>query len=461
MKKKIHHTPYIIRPKLLNRSLSLTIVFVLVSGIVFAQKSREQLEREKRENLEKITEVRGILTQTTAQKRASLGQLKAVNREIETQSKKIDLINDDIQLMNRELTELESAKNELDSDLAKLKAEYAAMIYTSSKRNNTLNSLSFLFSAASFNQFWVRYKYLRQYSDERQKQVTQMKKVQQLMADKTYRITGKKTDQQKALTSKIDETKNLEVLKTKKSSVVTELSQREKELKNEMAEIRKENQRIESTLTNIIRREIQERRNREARDKAIRQRVEQERLARERAEAKKTDAERAEDRKDEPVIAKVEPKPETVPNSDGMNEAEVAIASSFSASKGRMLWPVRSGFVSSHFGTKINAELGLPQPNDGVDIQTKTGEVVHSVYDGIVVEVSFEALSKNVVYIQHGNYYTVYTKLKNVSVRKGQKVKARDAIGTVVTDSDGTSEINFQVWKDFDKLNPEKWLSPR
>jgi septal ring factor EnvC (AmiA/AmiB activator) len=363
--------------------------------------------------------------------------------------------------MNRELTELESAKTELDGDLAKLKAEYAAMIYTSSKRNNTLNSLSFLFSAASFNQFWVRYKYLRQYSDERQKQVTQMKKVQQLMADKTYRITGKKTDQQKALTSKIDETKNLEVLKTKKSAVVTELSQREKELKTEMAEIRKENQRIESTLTNIIRREIQERRNREARDKAIRQRVERERIARERADAKKTEAEKVEDKKEEAATVKVEPKPEAVPNSDGMNEAEVAIASSFSASKGRMLWPVRSGFISSRFGTKINAELGLPQPNDGVDIQTKTGEAVHTVYDGTVVEVSFEALSKNVVYIQHGNYYTVYTKLKNVSVRKGQKIKARDTIGTVATDSDGTSEINFQVWKDFDKLNPEKWLSPR
>jgi murein hydrolase activator len=144
-----------------------------------------------------------------------------------------------------------------------------------------------------------------------------------------------------------------------------------------------------------------------------------------------------------------------------MNEAEVAIASSFSASKGRMLWPVRSGFISSRFGTKINEELGLPQPNDGVDIQTKTGEAVHSVYDGTVVEVQFEALSKNIVYIQHGNYYTVYTKLKNVSVRKGQKIKARDTIGTVATDSDGTSEINFQVWKDFDKLNPEKWLSPR
>ncbi len=458
-RKNIYHTPYIIHHKLFNWALTLTLI--LVSCFVFAQKSREQLEREKRENLEKITEVRGILTQTTAQKRASLGQLKAVNREIETQSKKIDLISDDIQLMNQELTELEQAKGELDSDLVKLKAEYASMIYTSSKRNNTLNSISFLFSAATFNQFWVRYKYLRQYSDERQKQVAQMKKVQQLMADKTYRITGKKTDQQKALTSKIDETKNLEVLKTKKNQVVTELSQREKELKIEMAEIRKENQRIESTLTNIIRREIQERRAREARDKAIRQRVERERLAREREDAKKTEAERAEEKKDEPVVAKIEPKPETVPNSDGMNEAEVAIASSFSASKGRMLWPVRSGFVSSHFGTKINAELGLPQPNDGVDIQTKTGETVHSVYDGIVKAVQFEAMAKNVVYIQHGNYYTVYTKLKNVSVRIGQRIKARDVIGVVATDADGTSEINFQVWKDYDKLNPEKWLSPR
>ena len=208
---------------------------IIISGFllfltlnVVAQKTRQQLEKEKRENLEKMNEVKSILNQTTTQKKANLGQLRAISRQIETQHKKVELISEDIDLMDSELKELEVAKQELDKDLVKLKAEYAQMIYTTSKRNNNLSMLSFLFSAPSFNQFWARYKYLRQYTDERQKQVTQMKRVQQLMTDKTDRITGKKTDQQRALEAKVAESKNLEGLKLKQNEVVKELGKRER-----------------------------------------------------------------------------------------------------------------------------------------------------------------------------------------------------------------------------------------
>jgi murein hydrolase activator len=442
------------------------VLLVIISAKpLFAQKSRQQLEKEKRENLERMNEVRGILKQTTAQKRASLGQLKAIGQQISTQKRKIDLISEDLSLMNNELHELMVARMELDQDLAKLRKEYGTMIYASSKRNNSLSQLSFLFSAPTFNQFYIRYKYLKQYTKEREKQVSQMKQVQALMVSKTTSISTKKQDQQKALTVRITESKNLEQLKTEKDKVVKELSSRESELQQELAEIRKANREVENTLTNIIRREIKERREREAREKAARERVERERLAREREAKKQTEAEKATDKADDEV-AKVAPKPEPkaepTPDPGGMNETEMALASSFSASRGRLPWPVRSGFVSDHFGTKPHPTLPrIFEKNDGVDIQTNAGEAVRSVYDGVVMGVENMGIIRNVVYIQHGDYYTIYTKLKSVSVRTGQKVKARDPIGIVATDSDGVSEINFQIWKNTNKMNPEPWLAPR
>ena len=426
---------------------------------VFSQKSRQQLEKEKRENLERINEVRGILKQTAAQKRASLGQLKAIGQQISTQKRKIDLLNEDLTLMNSELHELMVARMELDRDLGKLRKEYGSMIYASSKRNNSLTQLSFLFSAPTFNQFFIRYKYLKQYTQEREKQVTQMKQVQNLMVAKTKSITTKKKDQQSTLVVKISESKNLEQLKTDKDKVVKELSSRENELQQELAEIRKANREVENTLTNIIRREIKERRERETREKAARDRLERERLARERQIEKAAGKPADEIAKDE---SKMETKPEPAPDPGGMNEAEVALASSFSASRGRLPWPVKSGFVSDHFGTKPHPTLPrIFEKNDGVDIQTNAGEAVRSVYDGVVMGVENMGIVRNVVYIQHGDYYTIYTKLKSVNVRTGQKVKAREPIGTVATDADGVSEINFQVWKNTDKMNPEKWLAPR
>ncbi len=439
---------------------------IIISGFllfltlnVVAQKTRQQLEKEKRENLEKMNEVKSILNQTTTQKKANLGQLRAISRQIETQHKKVELISEDIDLMDSELKELEVAKQELDKDLVKLKAEYAQMIYTTSKRNNNLSMLSFLFSAPSFNQFWARYKYLRQYTDERQKQVTQMKRVQQLMTDKTDRITGKKTDQQRALEAKVAESKNLEGLKLKQNEVVKELGKRESELKVELAEIRKANRDLENSIVTTIRREMQERR---AREKA----AAKERAERERAAARAAELEKAASGKTENV-AKVETKPKVEPepapeprNSDGMNEAEVALASSFEASKGRLPWPVKSGFISDKYGSHEYI-AGQPVTNSGIGIQTNEGEVVRAVYDGEVVDVESAGIYHNTIFIQHGNYYSIYTKVKGVSVRRGQKVKAREPIAVVATSKDGVSELNFQIWKNENKTNPENWLAPR
>ncbi|MNL53380.1 Murein DD-endopeptidase MepM [compost metagenome] len=99
--------------------------------------------------------------------------------------------------------------------------------------------------------------------------------------------------------------------------------------------------------------------------------------------------------------------------------------------------------------------------NLGIDIQTTAGEPVRSVYDGTVLDVTELPGMGSVVAIQHGNYMTIYAKMTGVAVRAGQKVKARENIGRVATDSDGTSELQFQVWKNTSRLNPENWLIHR
>ncbi len=435
-------------------------VLLASSPLLFAQKSRQQLEKEKRENLERLQELQGILKQTTEQKRASLGQLKAIKQQINAQNRKIELLNDDLQLMDSELNELQKAKVELDNDLGKLRAEYGKMIYNSSKRNNSLNELSFLFSAPNFNQFIIRYKYLKQYTDERRKQVDQMKKVQSLMIAKTNSITNKKKDQENTLKTRIAESKNLEQLKGEKDKVVKELTGREKEIIAEVAEVRKANKQLENALTRIIQREIEERR--EKARAAARERATREKAEREAAKARAAEKARDKD-KDNEEIAKVEPetKKEKEPeiNAEGMNEEEVTLASSFAANRGRLPWPV-PGFISDGFGTK-EVLKNVFQENQGVDIQTNAGSSVKTVYDGVVMDVTNMGVMRNVVFVQHGDFYTVYAKLKNVNVRPGQKLKARDTIGVVATDADGVSEVNFQIWKNTSKLNPESWLRPR
>ena len=440
-----------------------------------SQRSRQVLEREKKQNLEKINQIRTILKQTSSEKQAGLGQLNALNQQIHTQAQQIGLLNKDLRLTETEITELRRASNVLTQDLNKLKAEYGSMLYAADKRRQQVNPLGFLFAADNFNQLVARYRYLHQYSDARMSQVRQMNKVQVMLQDKQQATQHKRQQQKSTIGTKVEETKKLETLKDEKNTVVKELGQKEAELRTELEESRRAISRLETMITRIVAREAKERAEREARERAERERVaklESDRRAaeRKRAEAAIAAAAKAGEKPAPADVAKVEraaePEP-TPPKADerrnnNLNDEEIALASSFTGARAHLPWPVTKGFISDHFGRKPHPVLrGIFVENQGVDIQTNAGENVRTVYDGIVRDVTSMPGMNNVVAIQHGDYFTVYAKLRTVLVRAGQHVKARESIGTVATDKNGVSEIQFQIWKEFTKLNPESWLTPR
>jgi len=423
---------------------------------LLAQKSRQQLEEEKKENAQKIKSIQSVLNKTASEKKVSLGQLQAINQQVTTQKKQINLLSDDLRLLTVELKSLEKARRESADDLAKLKKEYGQMIYEAAKRNTYPSQLVFLFSAENFNQLVLRYKYLQQYTEARQGQVRQMEKVQQELVAKRERITAKQQQQKTVLVSRVQEAQKLTVLQVKQDEVVKELSQKEAQLRAELVANRRAAATLESNLRRLIEREMRERAERERRERLARQNVENERLAREKA------------KREEAIAAGETPPPVAEPakpaepvNAGGMTDEEVKLASSFKASQARLPWPAR-GFVSDHFGRKQHPVLrGVVVDNLGIDIQTAANEAVRSVYDGTVLDVASMPGMNNVIAIQHGEYMTVYAKLASVSVRAGQKVKARENIGTVAADSEGTSSLQFQVWKNTTRMNPEQWLLRR
>lgn len=437
------------------RRLLLLITFIFCTAFgAYAQKSREQLEREKSENQSKIREIQGILRQTSSQKNVNLGQLKALNQQINTYKKQIDLLSDDLALLDKELGVLEKKKQTLDGGLAKLKTEYGHMIYEASKRNVYFNQLVFLFSAGTFNQFVLRYKYLKQYTEARQSQVKEIETLQAQLLAERRRITVKQNQQKNVLDTRVTENTKLEGLKVKQNEVIQELSQKEVLLRKQIAENKRATDLLEANIRRIAERERRERIERERRER-------EEREARRKAERERLARENAEREKEGKVAIAPAPEVEAPVTSGGMSEEETTLASSFTASQNRLPWPVK-GFVSGHFGQRPHAVLkGVMVDNLGVDIQTTAGEPVRSVYDGVVLDVTEMPGMGNVVAIQHGNYMTIYAKMNGVTVRAGQKVKARENIGRVATDSDGTSELQFQIWKNTSRLNPESWLIRR
>jgi septal ring factor EnvC (AmiA/AmiB activator) len=418
------------------RIFSGLLVALLVLGLntSFAQKkriNRAKLEAEKKENIQKINELNQIIEKTEQKKEASVGKLNALGERITKQSKQINLLSENQELLDMEVSELNKVTGELSGNLEQLKEEYAKMIYSSAKVSNKYNQLSFLFSSNNFNQLVRRYKYLKQYSEARAKQAVLIEKVRADLMSEQVKILQKKQEQANILKEKITETQNLELLKGKQSNVVAQLNIKEKQLRQQLEDNKKAVERLENMIAKIVEREIRKSRQRE-----------QQRLQRENkiATTPKNDK--------QPKASVIEMSPE-----------EQKVATSFSALRGRMPWPVKSGFISDRFGVHSHPILrGVKLNNNGVDIQTNAGNTVSVVYDGIVQTVVNIQGVNTMVAVQHGDYFTVYSKLSNVVVREGQQILAGQKIGVVATDGDGTSEINFQVWRNEVKQNPESWL---
>jgi hypothetical protein len=87
--------------------------------------------------------------------------------------------------------------------------------------------------------------------------------------------------------------------------------------------------------------------------------------------------------------------------------------------------------------------------NKGIYLQTTAGSKARAVYKGEVTS-CFLVGGTYAVIIQHGNYRTVYSNLSKLSVKQGDTVEPKQAIGTIFTDpeQDQKTELYFQIYKD-------------
>ncbi len=396
------------------------VLLLFLSSYCFGQHNKVLLQREKQKNLFKIKETEKIISETAEQKKASLGELSAVNQRIRQQESLISSISNEINLLDVDIQENNEIIMALELDLSKLKEEYTAMLLTAQKVSGKADKLMFLFSANSFDQFLMRLKYMEQYSNARKEQGRAIEKVQVALGNQVDETEKIKTEKNQLLADEENEKGQLTTLKQKQKTVVKNLEKEEKRLRRELEGTKRDVAKLERLISDVIKEEL-ERAAEEARARLSR--------------TKK-------DKKDA-VVAK----------DDG-----VVLSASFEENKSKFPWPT-SGFISQKFGRRDHPFLrGIVQQNDGINIQTKKDEKVKSIFDGDVSRVAFIPPFGNSVIVKHGEYFTVYTGLKDVQVRKGQKVKANQDIGNVLVNTDGVSELRFQIYKNFDALDPETWI---
>jgi septal ring factor EnvC (AmiA/AmiB activator) len=386
--------------------------------------TREQLEKQKADVQQRLLEFDKILKLTTANKKNTIGELNAVTRQFQVQTRLVNTLNREVNLIDKEIEETETKISSLESQLKELKAEYGRMIYNASKLNRGLSIVSFVFSSGTFNQLYARLMYLKQYTDSRKQQAEQIAKLSTQLSEERVQLDKKKDEKQLVLVEEQEERTALDKMKREQQGIVNTLSKKEKDIKKQISATKKQQDQLNRMIKQVIEDEIR------------------------RAEA----------------AAKKENSTATKKSGSSMpmTPEVAALSNSFAGNKGRLPWPVETGFISQGYGTYPHPTLkGITMESDGVDIRTQPNSNVRSVFDGTVTKITTMPGFGGTVIIKHGEYYTMYSKLKTITVKSGQTVSAKDVIGQVATGANGEAEVHFQTWKGLEVMNPSSWLTSK
>jgi len=435
----------------------LTVLFCSVQ--VHAQNNeRETLEKRKQETQREIDALNRQYEDLKKNKKQSLGQLALIQNKIKLRNRLISNINDQVRMIDGNINDSYREIRRLQKDLDTLRMQYSKNVVYAYKNRSNYDFLNFIFSASSFNDALRRVNYLKAYRNYRTQQMDVITKTEVLYKQKIEDLTNSRKEKQVVLQDQTKEMSKLVDDKKEQDAVVNNLKKREKEINSMLTAKRKQASALEASIKAVVRREI-EAAKKEAERKA---KEEKDRLAKEAAKAVPSEA--TSSGANATSTAPAATKPVTVVKKAGnyleYNKEDLALGTNFEASRGRLPFPVDNGYVAIAFGPYTIPGTNLKGNQDFITIASPEGTVVKAVFDGEVASV-FDVGGMSAVTIRHGKYFTTYSNLISVSVKKNQQIKTGQTIGRVGTNLEGEGQIDFILTRETQMLNPSSWLRNR
>lgn len=411
------------------RQCSIFVFFLLAicSFNSFSQSGDKEALQDKKAKIQKEIKLTNTLLQKAKkEKNQSVTTLNTLNKQIQSRKDIIQALDLEVKMASIQIGNLKQQIQETQQSIVTqqelldtLKSEYALMIRHAYFNRNAYDRLAFVFSSQSYNQAFKRLRYLQEYSQFRQKQVEEIKLAEQKLSDELLALkrqkvllTVAKNEKTQSLESSQIEVGILNSEQSSQKTLLSKLRKKEKQLKKEL----QSKQRLAKEL-----------------DKQIRKIIEEEiRLVK---ASKESD-----------VLA--------------LTPEEQELADNFTSNKGKLPWPVERGVIIERFGVQAHPVLrGIETFNNGVKITTEEGALIRAVFEGTVSRIIDIPGAGKAVILSHGDYFSVYSNLLEVSVKRGQSVLLKEKIGTVLTKTNTKESITeLQIWKSSEKMDPSSWL---
>ena len=390
-------------------------LLILCAVSAGAQSSSVKRLESQRAQLEKDIELLNRkLSQNSKSSSEALSSLTLVRRKISAREQLIasydqtlNLLNDSLRICQRELNRVQARRDTLAY-------YYSRLVKGAYKNRDSRLWYMYVLSSNSVGQAFNRFGYLRNLSSQMSQQALKLKEAEAELQVQKTRLNKLKAEAEKVRKKVVDERTQLRSEEGDASKMVDKLKKDRKTYEKQLKEKNRQKQELNRKIADMIRQQTKKQSSGGGKKGA----------------GSKTTS----------------------------TTVDTKLSNEFAANRGKLPWPVE-GTIVERFGKHnhpVYQNVQLPQ-NNGVTLVVRRGAPVKAVFNGTVSQIVVLPGYNQCVLVNHGEYFTLYSKLKSVSVKAGQKITTGQEVGTVDTIG-GEDLFHFELWKGSDPQNPENWL---
>lgn len=423
--------------------------------------SRKELESKRNKLQAEIKEAAKLLEKTTKAQKSELQRFNLVQSQIQKREELIQTIYNELKLVEAQISANKKETEKLEKEIQKLYSEYTAIIQKTYRLQLGSSKSIVLLSSKNINQALQRWTYINQIKNVRKEQSQNLQNKISELNEKKSQLENFRNQKSLLLKTQEKQKEQLNQELQEKNKLIENLRKDEAKIRQTIKEKEVAREKLNAEIQKMIALEI-EKQKKEAEERA---KKEAEERAKKEAQRKK-EAEKAKAKEESSPKSAANPKetpsktePAKLQNLPETPESR-ALSESFASNKGKLPWPVHKGTISRKFGAQAHPLIpNITITNNGINIRTEVGAAVRSVFKGEVVGKRFIPGYDYLVMVKHGNYYTIYSNLSEVSVKEGQKINTGEILGKASADEDEVfSEIHFEIWNDKVLQDPTHWL---
>lgn len=394
--------------------IALVVLALLAGTAAYAQKSSQKNLESQRAKLQKDIElINRKLAENSRSSEKVLSNLTLVRSKIAKREQLIDecdrtlkVLADSVKLCEKEIATLQDRYDTLS-------LYYAKLVRGAYKNRDSKTWYMYILSSQSVGQAFRRLGYFRSLSSQMNNQAQKIQEASAALEARKARLLALKAEENDVRSQIVKERSRLRDEESESTRMQDQLQKDKKQYQKQLKEKNKQIESLNRKIADLIRQQS----------------------------------------KKQTSSGTGKSKGKTV-----STEIDTKLSNEFAANQGRLPWPVE-GVVTDRFGKHqhpVYKNVELPQ-NNGVTLTVRRGAKAMAVFNGKVTQMFVLPGYNQCVLVSHGAYYTLYTKLKSVSVKVGDKVSVGQEIGVVDTIG-GEDLFHFELWYGNEPQNPENWL---